>query len=113
MPDDERPESEEELDARLRALIGDEPQPHAEVPGIDEDLDRRLEALRTKAQKARGEFENKRAEENLRLERESEVGRGAGIGLSIAYTIIGMPLLGALIGYGADQGLHTTYWKGF
>ena len=109
MPEEE---SEDELQERLRRLIGDEPSSRAELPDIDEEMDARLDALRQKAQQTRGAYESKKAEENRRLEQDSEAHRGTGVGLSIGYTIIGLPLVGALVGYLVDNAMKTHYWVG-
>lgn len=84
------------------------------LPDFDKlgELDRKADELRTRANesKRRLEVATKRDEKTLRSEQEAA--RGLGFGLQVAYTIIGMPLLGALIGYGIDVALKTTVWKG-
>jgi F0F1-type ATP synthase assembly protein I len=86
----------------------------APLPDNDKlaELDRKAEELRKRAgeSKRRLEVATKRDEKTLRSEQEAA--RGLGFGLQVAYTIIGMPLLGAAIGYGIDFALKTTIWKG-
>lgn len=86
----------------------------APLPDVDKlaELDRKAEELRTRAgeSKRRLEVATKRDEKTLKSEQEAA--RGLGFGLQVAYTIIGMPLLGAAIGYGIDTATGNTIWKG-
>lgn len=68
-------------------------------------LNERVDSYRTKKATAAHQ-------EGKRLKSEQESSRGMGLGLSIAYTIIGLPVVMALIGWLIDQKLQTTFWKG-
>lgn len=139
--------TEEELEKRLQALLGDsdlgstptlpkisempsEEDVHARFNEIDQKIDEvrsnaaeqksaldsefdaRLKALEDKAHQAKvsREAEKKKVE---RVQQSSqEDSRSLGLGLSIAYIIIGIPLMGAGIGWLVDHQLGTKYWMG-
>jgi F0F1-type ATP synthase assembly protein I len=140
--------SEEELERRLRKLIGDDPdsdtallppsmQPPAELDelelklqeidqriadagqvgrakaaGFDADLETDLQRVESKAAEAKAAQEAARQDREKKGISDGDSARGLGVGLSIAYTIIGVPLLGVLIGWIADSSMGTTNWKG-
>jgi len=84
------------------------------LPDFDKlgELDRRADELRTRANESKRRLEVATKRDEKTLKSEQEAARGLGFGLQVAYTIIGMPLLGAAIGYGIDVALKTTVWKG-
>lgn len=71
---------------------------------IDEELETRLEKLEQKAEKIRLNRENKARQADRVRKSDKEAAQGLGNGLTIAYTIIGCPLLGAAIGWLIDRG---------
>ncbi len=81
-----------------------------EAPGIDEGLDRGLAELEERARKARGEHEARKLREARRAESEAESYRGLGVGLTIAYVIIGVPILGAGVGWLLDRAASSSQW---
>ena len=107
---------EDELDRRIRELGLDETpsieQAKQEGNKIDEEFSARLKALEERAQAAK-QVRDRQAAQVIRKEKnDRESAIGLGIGLTIAYTIIGMPLLGVGIGWILDKALGTTLYKG-
>ncbi|MEO8616586.1 MAG: AtpZ/AtpI family protein [Luteolibacter sp.] len=101
-------EAIDEHERRLNEEVSRASRP--EIPDIP-DFDSRLRQLETKAHASKNE--RRLAEEKLRKERAdtAETSRGLGVGLAVAYSIIGFPLFGALIGWGLDTYLHMMIWK--
>ena len=110
MTDDRDPFEEgiknlEELSQELKA---------PEIPAdVDADFDRRMTDLEARASAARGVREAKQKQTERELKSDREATRGLGYGLSIAYTIIGLPLFGYGVGYLIDKSMGTEIWKGF
>lgn len=77
----------------------EEPQDAPSDPVLDE-LDARLARLQQRAREARADHEEKKRGKRSSL---GESAHGVGYGLTIAYTILGVPMLGALIGWLLDQ----------
>ncbi len=79
---------------------------------IDDEFEEKLRALEEKAHrsKAMREVQQRKVETDQRSSQEDS--RALALGLSIAYTIIGMPLLGTAVGWGVDRQLGTHYWMG-
>lgn len=121
----------EEIEARLSRAIGfgneyretagsgdDEPEEVIEAPDlpnaggrfdeVDAEFDERLRRMNrsvTRAGQARKNEANKKERERAQ---ERESARGLGIGLTVAYTIIGFPLLGAGVGFLIDRSTGGT-----
>ncbi len=82
----------------------------AATPDLD-DFDDRLRQLEEKAAKASGRFQKEKKEESRKMASDSEAARGLGVGLSIAYTLIGLPMVGVAVGWWLDNRFHTEIWK--
>ena len=137
MPDEAEP-TEEELELRLKKLLGEAETADAdELDAIelklrdveskldagsrerkerdgffDSEFEERLEKLHERADQAK-DRQHGVAQAKEREQRMAAVStRGLGVGLSIAYTITGLPLLGVLIGWLVDRSQGTTSGKG-
>lgn len=130
MPDD----PEDVLEARLRRLIdGDDHDGdgkldafaplHEEVgraaqeakesgQAHDDEIEARLADLEKRASAAKRRKDAIEEEERRRRDKDASSSQGIGVGMSIAYTILGTPMLGLLIGWVLDRRLGTTYWTG-
>lgn len=82
------------------------------VEGIQSEFDSRMTDLDKRIKKMRSDREEKKVAESKVLKESVSSARGLGLGLTVAYTFIGCPLLGALIGWGIDQWRHTDIYKG-
>lgn len=106
---------EDELDRRIRELgLDDSPgieKAKQEADKIDDDFEARLKTLEDRAKSQKLVRENKEREVQRKQNAERDSARGLGIGLSIAYTIIGMPILGLIIGYILDGGNASQTYK--
>lgn len=137
MPDEPEP-TEEQLEARLQKLLGEaETASDAEFDDIelklrgyedklaaqkgerkdkdalfDAEFEERLRKLHDKADRAKSTREGEKREKARNHAAELSSSKGLGVGLSIAYTITGLPLLGAVIGYFLDQAFNTHQWVG-
>ncbi|MCC7230743.1 MAG: hypothetical protein IT203_10150 [Fimbriimonadaceae bacterium] len=105
--DKEKNVDEDELDRRIRELGLDQTpsieKAREEAAKIDEEFGERLKALEEKAKTVKEVRDNQSREKTRRLESDRETAKGLGLGLSIAYTIIGLPILGAVVGWFLDS----------
>jgi len=106
---------EDQLDRRIRELGLDESpsieKARQEADKIDDDFEARLKSLEDRAKSQKLVRDNKEREVQRKQNAERDSARGLGIGLSIAYTIIGMPILGLIIGYILDGGNTSQTYK--
>jgi F0F1-type ATP synthase assembly protein I len=104
---------EDELDRRIREMGLDQSPSieHAkeEANKIDDEFSERLRALEDKAKAHKLVRDNQKREESRKQENDRDSARGLGIGLSIAYTLIGCPILGLIIGFLLDGPTGMTY----
>jgi F0F1-type ATP synthase assembly protein I len=93
----------------LPRLENDKPLPT--LPHVDE-FDARLSALEENARNTKSRIEATKQQEQRALDADRSSARGLGFGLSIAYTIIGFPMLGAGVGWLIDRQNGTNNWMG-
>lgn len=86
---------DEEVEARLDAMTSSSRASMPDVP-MSEDI---LRDLETRASKARTVHQKAKGGEPSRIESDRRASKGLGIGLAMAYTMIGLPLVGALVGF--------------
>jgi F0F1-type ATP synthase assembly protein I len=137
-PDEPTDATEEQLELRLRKLLGEadkaDPDELDEIELKLKDLDDRLSASQDTRKSADAlfdaEFEERLQRLHEKADRVKEIkesaerdkrrsyaverssARGLGIGLTIAYAIVGLPLIGVGIGWLIDKNLGTTMGKG-
>jgi F0F1-type ATP synthase assembly protein I len=85
MPDDE-------VEARLEAIRD---RPSGEIPDFEDSLTR----LESRSAKARVVHNKAKNTEVGKADSNRKSSRGLGIGLAMAYTMLGLPLVGALLGF--------------
>jgi F0F1-type ATP synthase assembly protein I len=108
----------DKLDALRLSREGQGPKPDG---GVDEThgappldaFDSRLREIKERSQAYSSRRESTAAEESKRLQSARSDARGLSQGLQIAYTIIGLPLIGFGIGVLLDHEFGTQFWKGF
>jgi F0F1-type ATP synthase assembly protein I len=93
---------------RLEALAGRLGE--AKPQGAEPEFEERLARIEAKAEAVRAAREGKSAAESKRRGSDAEDYRGLGIGLAVAYTIIGVPIAGAAIGWLLDQAMGSALW---
>lgn len=93
----ERPESEDQEFLR---------EPLPEAPSLSE-YDERIDQVAARARAARVEREKHEAKVKQESAFDRDTARGAGVGMTIAYAIIGVPLVGFGIGYLVDMAANT------
>lgn len=102
-------------DQRLEELISIAQDLRVEQPeeGLDPDLDAKLRAIEEKAKEARSRKSTGLTSEERQREIKSdrEAARGLGVGLSVAYTIIGVPMVGLAIGWFLDKQTDSNVFK--
>jgi F0F1-type ATP synthase assembly protein I len=110
--DDQGNVDEEELERRVREL-GLDASPVEEARDkadkIDDEFAARLDALEEKAKAHRQVRDNQQREEQRRMASDRESAKGLGMGLTVAYTLIGLPLVGVLVGWLLDEPGSNTY----
>jgi len=79
---------------------------------LDDEFAGRLNALEERARQQKLLRDNQKREENRKMESSRQSARGLGVGLSIAYTLIGLPLIGVAIGWFLDSRTGGTAYKG-
>lgn len=107
LPPDPFDEGLKKLQEKADALKA--PELPAEVQG---DFDSRMEELEARAQAVKREREAKEAQAARATKSDRDAAKGLGVGMSIAYTIIGLPLFGALVGWMIDNNTGGTQAKG-
>ena len=110
---DDEPDSDAELEKIENRLAETAAETSIKASSIDDEFENRISSFSRKVDQARTKREAKNQEERRSLAGDADSAQGLGVGLSIAYTIIGFPLAGALVGYFVDQKLGTQVWKGF
>ena len=71
----------------------------AELPRAEtDDLDARLDALKAKSEAAIAQKQEQERQARKDVKSQQEASYGLGVGLSVSYTLIGMPVLGAVLG---------------
>jgi F0F1-type ATP synthase assembly protein I len=123
-PVEEEDESPEAVEARFRRLqeelagvglpeTADDAQPRRpRAPEDDPEFAAQLDALHNRADKARSAYDTSQQHKDRELGRDRASARGLGVGLSIGYTIVGLPLVGVAIGWLLDSQFGTNLWKG-
>ncbi len=78
----------------------------------DLEFEKKLQDLETRASRAKEKREN--VEKKISRERADSASsaRGLGVGLTVAYAIIGTPLVGAGAGWLIDRSVGGTLWMG-
>jgi F0F1-type ATP synthase assembly protein I len=103
--DEPSPElTDEEIDLRRRELVEGVETPR---PGIDPEFEERLTRVEGATGRARTRQAGREWERKERERRDRESTHGLGVGMSIAYTIIGLPLAGAFVGWLLDRYFGT------
>lgn len=116
---DDRPETREDptedsFDAGVKKLEDQASGLHVEIPGeLDEEFDERMQKLEEKAAAHRAMRENVKKEEARKTKSDREAAKGLGIGLSVAYTIIGLPVFGYGVGWLIARQTGSTTVAGF
>lgn len=116
MTDDRQdlPEKEDRIEQGIQDLQrqADELKVESKGEQIDAEFEERMRKLEERVQESKTVREALQRETKRQLQSERESARGLGIGLSIAYTIIGLPLFGYGVGYLIDQSTGGQAAKG-
>jgi F0F1-type ATP synthase assembly protein I len=95
-----RPEGEEQIELAAEARR----EATAAMNQADDDAEDRLDDLANRARDARRRVEKDKAKADKgSLVGDRESARGLGVGLTVAYALMGAPLVGWLIGIGIDR----------
>lgn len=100
MPDD-RDASVEQTAKEAREELGQ----------IQDDFEDKLKALEKRATEAKRQHEKTKARVEAQRADDGKAAKGLGIGLTVAYAIIGTPLVGFGAGWALDQTLGTRGWQ--
>ncbi len=97
---------------RLEALV-QQVETHREEVGLDEDMESRLRRIEEMAQTARTRRGTglSSPEKSREMKSDREAARGLGLGLSVAYTIIGLPMFGLAVGWLLDKNTNSNIFK--
>ncbi|MBL8088369.1 MAG: hypothetical protein JNM85_09925 [Chthonomonas sp.] len=78
---------------------------------IEASFKGRMQKLEDRAKESRNKREAEKREKLKELKQSGEDARGLGIGMQIAYTILGLPLVGFVVGMLIDRSTHSTVWQ--
>lgn len=108
------PEPEDPIEKGLQDLQrqADELKVESKGDQIDAEFEERMRKLEAKVQESKAVRESEQREKKRQLASDRESARGLGVGLSIAYTIIGLPLFGYGVGYLIDNATGGDAAKG-
>ena len=95
---------DEAIDARVQGMRERGPTELPEVPD--------MATFESRTRKAQGTHRVAKAQEENRLASDAKANKGLGVGLAIAYTLLGLPMVGLGVGYLLDRALGATAWKG-
>jgi len=137
MPSDPHEPTEEELERRLQKLLGEAETAQSdeeldeielklrditdklegtsaaskdELEEIEDEFDKKLRELHQRVDSVKQTKERKEQAQLKIQKQEQSSARGAGIGLAIAYTIIGVPMLGVILGYALQEATGNKVW---
>ena len=111
------PESDDERLARLLGELDDSnraafEEARRQVSEADDEFEERLSKLEKRASDAKQVREAQQRETERKQASEQESAKGAGVGLQVAYMIMGVPLLFAGIGWFIDRSQGTGVFVG-
>jgi F0F1-type ATP synthase assembly protein I len=112
---DDRPETPEEdpFEAVVRQMEEQAANLKAELPpDLDEEFDERMRSLDQKVAAQKAVRDNVKKEEARKTQLDRDATRGLGIGLNVAYALIGLPLVGAGLGWFLDKQTGASFWTG-
>lgn len=117
MADDAPPKPEPPIDPYAEAehlgkAASESVEKFAEDSQIDAAFEERLKAVETKAVEHKRKRETVKAQESKRSALDAASTKGLGVGMTVAYAILGMPLVGAGVGWLIDQRLGISMWQG-
>ena len=122
--------TDEEIEARLSKVIKDaedflgpvrhdplglmeeEEEKQSPFGNFDPEFDEKLDGFSKKVDKIKASREEQERDKARKQKSDQDSSRGLGVGMTIAYTIIGLPLFGAGVGWLLDQRNGTTMWVG-
>lgn len=110
------PDKLDELELKLRDVedrfARDQESRRSAEESMGSEFDDRMARLHDKVDKVKQDRTVKAAERDRQMRSEASSARGAGLGLTVAYMIIGVPMFGAGIGWLIDRQGGTTHWIG-
>lgn len=101
-----------ELDAMELPELPEERIPQVPPGPAAPDVDDRLREMDEKVRRVKGRWEAAQRQEAKQNESSAQSSKGLGLGLSIAYTIIGLPLVGYGVGVLISNFTGDLHWKG-
>ena len=96
----------DDVDDRLDGILSNTKAPKIETDEFDE----KLHALEAKAQAMKQRRESQKVQAEKEIKSVQDANQGLGMGMTIAYTIIGMPLVGGFLGLLLNKATGGTAW---
>jgi F0F1-type ATP synthase assembly protein I len=87
------------IEAQIVGLESGVAQFRENADALDEEFDRRLQELKARAATTQEVHQTRKREAEKRQAADAETTRGLGLGLVIAYSFIGFPMVGYFIGF--------------
>lgn len=108
------PEQDDSLERGIRDLEKQAAELKVNSKGdqIDAEFEERMRKLEAKVEESKTVREAQQRESKRQMASDRESARGLGVGLSVAYTIIGLPLFGYGVGYLIDNSTGGEAAKG-
>ena len=96
----------DDADEKLAAILDKTHAPKIET----DEFDDKLKELEARAQAMKEKRESIKAQEAKTIKSTQEDSKGLGLGLTIAYAILGVPLFGGLLGFGLTKWTGNGIW---
>src|SRR5947209_1082734 len=115
MPDDEELNEEDELERRFREIeerTAALREHHASEAHIGDDTDSAISDIERRAAELKATQQKKAQVQSEQRKVEADTSRGLGIGMTVAYVIVGVPLTGALVGWLIDKATKASIYTG-
>ena len=96
----------DDADTKLAEILGNTTVPKVEAP----DFEDRLHALEDKAQNMKERREAQKSQAAKEVKSTQMSNEGLGMGMTLMYTVLGLPLLGGIIGMFLDKATGGNAW---
>ncbi len=96
----------DDADTKLAEILGNTTAPKLEAP----DFDDRLNELESKAQQLKERREAQKVQAAKEVKSTQMANDGLGMGMTLMYTVLGLPLLGGIIGMFLDKATGGNAW---
>lgn len=104
----------EEPDPKLQELetLAEELRVDVRADEIHAEFEEKLAKFDARFQAEKTAHEARKVEQEQRMKSDRESTKGLGLGMTLAYAIVGVPVFGYFAGFAVDKSLGTNTWAG-